>query len=66
MNLGKAIKVALAKNDIRQNELAARLGVSDKYISRVCNHENVGMNTIRKIADELDMKVSELVALGEE
>jgi len=66
MNLGKAIKVALAKNDIRQNELAARLGVSDKYISRVCNQENVGMNTIRKIADELDMKVSELVALGEE
>ena len=66
MNLGKAIKVALAKKGIKQNELAARLGLSHRYISRVCNQDNVGMNVIRKIADEIGMKVSELVALGEE
>ena len=65
MNLGKAIKIALASKGMKQKELAESLGVSHRYISKICNQSDVGMESMKKIASVLDMKVSELVALGE-
>lgn len=65
MNIGMAIKIALVKKGMKQHELADKIGVSTVYISRICNKKNVGMNAVSKIAEALDMKVSDLVALGE-
>lgn len=65
MNLGMAIKIALVKKGMKQSELAEKLGVTQVYVSRICNSKNVGMNVASNVATALDMKVSELVALGE-
>ena len=66
MNLGKAVKVALAMKGVRQVDLAAKMGKHHVYISRLCNQEFIGMEALQNIAEALDMKVSELVALGED
>ena len=36
------------------------------YVSRICNQESIGISSLEKIAGALGMKVSELVALGED
>lgn len=66
MHLGNAVKIALVMKGKKQVELAKELGVTTVYLSRICNQEAIGMNAIGDIARALDMKVSELVALGEE
>ena len=66
MNLGKAVKVALAMKSMKQRDLAEKMGKHHVYISRLCNQEFIGMEALQNIAEALDMKVSELVALGEE
>ena len=42
------------------------MGVTGVYVSRICNQESIGISSLEKIADALGMKVSELVALGED
>jgi len=66
MNVGKSLKVALAKRGMKQTELARQLQVSDVYLSRLANSEHAGMGTVNKLAEVLSMKVSEFVALGED
>ena len=65
MNMGKAVKIALAMNGMNQTELAKVMGVSSKYISRICNQKNFGIEAAKGVADALNMKVSELIKLGE-
>ncbi len=65
MHLGNAVRIALVMKGMKQKELAEALGVSRVYVSRVCSGESVGINALKAIADALDMKVSELVKLGE-
>ncbi len=66
MNAGKSIKVAMAKRDITQKDLAERMGVSRQYVSQMISSEQIGIGTINKLADVFGMKVSEFLALGEE
>ena len=66
MNLGKAVKIALVMKGRTQTDLAKELGVTRVYMSRVCCQENIGMSALTNIANALGMKVSELVALGED
>lgn len=65
MHLGNAVKIALVMKGRKQGDLAKALGVSKVYISRICNQESIGINALESVANELGMKVSELVALGE-
>lgn len=66
MNAGKSIKVAMAKRDITQKDLAERMGVSRQYVSQMIGSEQIGIGTINKLAETFGMKVSEFLALGEE
>ena len=66
MNIGKSIKVALAMKGIKQKDLAEKMGRHHVYISQLCNKEKVGSKAIESVASALGMKVSELVALGED
>lgn len=66
MNLGNAVKIALVMKGRTQRDLAEKLGVTHTYLCKVCNQETIGMAVMTKIANELGMKVSELVALGED
>jgi transcriptional regulator with XRE-family HTH domain len=67
VRLGKAIKIALIKQERTQNWLAKELGVSRPYLSAICgDHKNVSIKKAEFIAGKLGMKLSELVALAEE
>jgi transcriptional regulator with XRE-family HTH domain len=66
MNVGKSLKVALAKKGIRQNELAKRIGVTRQWIGRLANSERAGMGSIEKLAKAFDLKPMEFLALGED
>lgn len=66
MNVGKSLKVALAKKGMRQNELAEKLKVSRQWIGKLANAERAGMGSIEILAATFDMKVSEFLSLGED
>lgn len=66
MNIGKSIKVALAKKDMNQQDLAEKMKVSKPYVSQLAGREHAGMGTVVLLADAFDMKVSDFVALGED
>ena len=65
MNLSKAIRVALAMKEMNQKQLAERLGMYESAMSQLINRQSITTEKLTQIADALDMKVSELVALGE-
>ena len=66
MNVGKSLKIALAMKGIKQSDLAATVGMTTVWISRLANSEKAGMGSVEMLAKALDMKVSEFLALGEE
>jgi transcriptional regulator with XRE-family HTH domain len=66
MNVGKSIKVALAQKGMSQNELAKRMGLTHTWVSALANKKKASTSTIEALAAQLDMKVSEFVALGED
>lgn len=66
MNLGKSIKVALAKAGMSQRQLADKMGLSTRFITKLANSKTANLSTVEKIGAALGMKVSELIALGEE
>ena len=66
MNLSKAIRVALAMKEMNQKQLAERLGMYESAMSQLINRPSITTEKLTQIADALDMKVSELVALGED
>ena len=66
MNMGKGIKIALLKKGVSQKALSELLGVSNVYVNRICNQGSIGMESMKNVADALEMKLSDLIALGEE
>ncbi|MGL4317118.1 MAG: helix-turn-helix domain-containing protein [Pseudomonas sp.] len=66
MNLGKSIKVALAKAGKNQHELAEQMGLSFRFVNRMANSKTAKMATAEKFATVFGMKVSEFIAIGEE
>ena len=66
MNVGKSLKMALAKRDMNQTQLAEKLKCTQVWINRLANSDSASMATVTQLSDALDMKVSEFVALGED
>lgn len=66
MNVGKSLKVALAQKGMKQTELAAKLGVTNVWISRLANQESAGMGSVVKLANAMEMTVSDFLKLGED
>ena len=66
MNVGKSIKVALAKKDMSQAALAKKMGLTHTWVSALANKPKASTATIEALALQFDMKVSEFLALGEE
>lgn len=65
LNTSKAIRVALAMKEMTQKQLAERMGMHESAISQLVNRASITTDKLKKVADALDMKVSELVKLGE-
>ena len=66
MNLGKSLKVALAKNEMTQSDLARAQSWSLRTINKLANRESGSVSDINKLSKALGMKDSEFVALGED
>lgn len=66
MNVSKSIRVALAMRELTQKQLAERLGMYESAVSQLVNRSSITTDKLKQVADALDMKVSELVALGED
>ena len=67
MNLRKALKMGMASAEMNQEQLAKKVGYCPAMISLIMNdHRSVGLNKMEKIAEALGMKLSALIALGEE
>ena len=66
MNVSKSIKVACAKKEINQLELAKLSGMSEATISNLVGGKTqCKQRTLENFAKVFDMPVSEFVALGE-
>lgn len=65
MDVGRSTRVALAQRDKTFSWLASEVGMSRQALSYIRRRESASGATIKKIADALDMKVSEFIALGE-
>lgn len=65
MNIGKAVKVALAQNEKTQLWLSQELGLSAQAINNMCSRKSSQVSLIGKVADALDMRILDLIALGE-
>ena len=65
MNLKKSIKQACLNENIKQVELADRLGIKPQQLSAIMSRGSTSIAMLASIASELKMKVSEFIALGE-
>lgn len=66
MNVGKSIRVALAKKGMSQKQLAEQLGMRQTSLSQLAAQTSCTGATLEKLAGAFDMKASEFVALGED
>lgn len=66
VNVSRAIRVALAMKGMTQKQLAERLGMYESAMSQLINRASVTTDKLSQVAEALDMKISELVALGED
>lgn len=66
MNLQKSIDMALALRNQRRADLARQMGVTGAGVSEMIKRNSTSTRRLSKIADALDMKTSELIALGED
>lgn len=66
MNVGKSIKVALAKKEMNQQDLAEKMDVTKPYVSQLAGKAHAGMGTVVILAAAFGMSVSEFIALGED
>lgn len=65
MNIGKSIRKALIDHDMRQNQLAEKMGVGVRWMSRMCNSRTASMQTVEALAAQFGMSVSDFIKLGE-
>lgn len=66
MNVGKSVRVAMAKRDIKPAQLMEMMGCSRQYVGQLMQAETVGTGTLNKLCDVFGMKASEFIALGED
>lgn len=52
--------------EMNQKQLAERLGMYESAVSQMVNRASITTGKLKQVADALGMKVSELVALGED
>lgn len=67
MNISKSINLALAHAGINQKELSQVMGVSQQFLSGMATGRvNASLSMVVRLAEALDYRVSEFIALGEE
>ena len=65
MDFKKSVEIALAMSSKKKIWLANEIGISRAALGERLKANNPKSESIEQIADALDMKASELIALGE-
>ena len=68
MYLGKAITEALKIKGMSQNKVSEKAGLSVGHLNKIIKGKHKGgvtLQVLARVANALDMKLSELIALGE-
>ena len=65
MDLGISLRMALAKRDMKNKDLAEALNTTSQQVSTWISRSSINMSNIQRICKVLDMKVSEFIALSE-
>lgn len=66
MNTGKALTVAIAMKEMSRQQLADKMGISVITLRAMCRARSATTDTMKRAADAMGMKTSELIALGED
>lgn len=66
MNIRKSTLVAMAQLDMRQADLAKKMGVSQPTLSQIISKETCAGQTLLRLAEAFGMPVSKFVELGED
>lgn len=60
--VGIEIKVAMARREIRQSQLARKMGVTEQWLSvRLRGVQEIGLNDLAQIAEALDVEINDLL-----
>lgn len=63
--VARALRVALAKNDLQQKDLADYLSINHQAVSKWCNQGNMSKATLEEVCEWLGISFSEFLSLGE-
>ncbi len=66
VNTGKALRIAMAANNLKNIDLATKMKVSPVQVSYWRSRDSISMSTIIRLAEIFHMKASEFIALGEQ
>lgn len=65
--VAKEVRVLLIRKDMKQSELATRMGVGEMWLSRRLRGANpIDLDDLARIADALDVHVSDLLPRADE
>lgn len=65
MNLKKSVKQACINADMKQKDLAEKLGMKPQQLNCTIARNSTSFSMLARLAAAFDMKVSEFIALGE-
>lgn len=65
MNLRKSVKQACINADMKQKDLAEKLGMKPQQLNCTIARNSTSFAMLTRLAAAFDMKVSEFIALGE-
>lgn len=65
MNLRKSVKQACINADMKQKDLAEKLGMKPQQLNCTMARNSTSLSMLARLAAAFDMKVSEFIALGE-
>ena len=65
MNLKKSVKQACINADMKQKDLAEKLGMKPQQLNCTIARNSTSFAMLARLAAAFDMKVSEFIALGE-
>lgn len=67
LDISKAVQKALDSKGVSQYALANKVGWSSANVNHICRgRAGTNIRTLQVVAEALEMKLSELIALGED
>lgn len=66
MNIKRSVRIALAKKDMTQAEMAKIVGVTPATLSLIINREEIPTGRLEQFATAFEMSVSDFIKLGED